>query len=83
MKRRRVIPVLIAAIVTVAFIGGIATERYALADEQGPRAECIILSNDLDELTYDPPANGRSEAVIEAARERGRTIVDRYNELCR
>lgn len=58
----------------VFWIAGVAVGYYAIPNSRGESAECVILSNDLERLTYLGDGSG-------GAREQ--SIVNRYNEHCR
>jgi len=73
MRRSRVL-FLALATAGLFWIAGIAAGYYAIPDPKGKSAECIILSNDLENLTYRGSGTGG---------EREQSIVDRYNAHCR
>lgn len=63
-----------AMLLVLAFGAGLATQRYVLADDKGPRAECLILEKEFEDYTYVGGGDGSSKAS---------DAIDLYNDLCR
>ena len=74
MTRRMVAITLSIGLLVLAFGAGLATQRYVLAEDKGPRAECIILSNQFKDFTYVGGDKGSATAG---------DAIDEYNRLCR
>lgn len=56
---------------------GVAIDRWVVP-EKGSSAECVILRQDVQRLTY---SGGGSDSLSQ--RDRNQSIVDRYNDECR
>ena len=70
---------LIGVVLLVGFVSGLT--GYGIPkgkDSKGPTAECIVLKQDVEKLSY----LGRI-VVPKADNERARSVVDRYNANCR
>ena len=80
--------VLLATVLSfLAGVGMTAGGAAVWSDSRDDRAECIILRRDLDNMTYvydwPTPTKAYTESEIDADRRRYKSVVERYNDLCR
>ena len=76
MRRRRVVA-LVLATALVFLVAGTALGYWAIPQE-GTRAECIILANQLEDYEYlgfDQPSTSATRLAS--------FVIDEYNRLCR
>ena len=72
MRRRWVLALLLATAILFS-LAGTTLGYYVIPDSKGKSADCIILSHDLEGLTYSPGSNN----------QRANDVVAKYNAECR
>ena len=78
MQRSRILAIVLVTAI-VALLAGTAIGYYRVPDSKGPSAECVVVANDLANLTnLNPEGSSVGESPPQIQR-----ILDYYDEHCR